>query len=260
MLWLAFLVMFLLTAGAPAVAALWLRLRRDVPIQVFEFSAGFYLLSLMVQFPVFGLAGDRAVLLGPFLAPLVAPAIYALSEESLRYLSFRAGRAMRGSRHDDGALMAGLGFGGMEALIFALILTWTVASVTFAPDSLRRQGIDATQTASGVIGSVAAYSVSRLGAVACHLGFSTVCALAYRRSLVFLPLVIAAHFGFNASTSRLQTLGGLWWVLAVVAWAAASGLVLVWVRRAGWLRRGAPKPTPHATAAFAWPGTPPPPP
>jgi len=176
-LWLAFLVMFVLTVGAPTAAALWLRLRRDVPIRVFEISAGFYLLSLLVQFPVFGLTGNRAVLLGPLLAPLVAPAIYALSEESLRYLSFRAGWSMRGSRHDEGALMAGLGFGGMEALIFALILTWTVASVTFAPDSLRSKGIDATQTASGVIGSVATYSVSRLAAVACHLGFSTLCAL-----------------------------------------------------------------------------------
>lgn len=259
-LWLAFLVMFVLTVGAPAAAALWLRLRKDVPIRVFEISAGFYLLSLVVQFPVFGLAGNGAAMLGPLVAPLAAPAIYALSEESLRYLSFRAGWAMRGSRHDDGALMAGLGFGGMEALIFALILTWTVASVTFAPDSLRGQGIDATQTATGVIGSVAAYSVSRLAAIACHLGFSSLCVLAYRRSLVFLPLVMGAHFAFNASTSRLQTLDGLWWVLAVVAWAAASGLVLVWVRRAGWLRRSAPEPTPHATAAFAWPGTPPPPP
>lgn len=260
MLWLAFLVMFVLTVGAPTAAALWLRLRRDVPIRVFEISAGFYLLSLVVQFPVFGLVGDRAVLLGQLLAPLIAPAIYALSEESLRYLSFRAGSAMRGSRHDDGALMAGLGFGCMEALIFALILTWTVASVTFAPDSLRRQGIDATQTASGVIGSVATYSVSRLAAIACHVGFSTLCALAYRRSVVFLPLVVAAHFAFNASSSRLQAPGGLSWLLGVVAWAAGSALVVVWVRHTGWLRRSAQKPTPHATAAFAWPGTPPPPP
>ena len=259
-LWLAFLVMFVLTVGAPTSAALWLRLRRDVPIRVFEISAGFYLLSLVVQFPVFGQVGNRAILLGPLLAPLVAPAINALSEESLRYLSLRAGWSMRSSRHEEGALVAGLGFGGMEALIFALILTWTVASVTFAPDSLRGQGIDATQTASGVIGSVATYTVSRLAAIACHLGFSTLCALAYRRSIVFLPLVVAAHFAFNASSSRLQALGGLWWVLGVVAWATASALVVVWVRRAGWLRRSAQKPTPHATAAFAWPGKPPPPP
>ena len=84
-LWLAFLVMFVLTAGAPAAAALWLRLRKDVPIRVFEISAGFYLLGLVVQFPVFGLAGNHAAMLGPLVAPLVAPAIYALSEESLRY-------------------------------------------------------------------------------------------------------------------------------------------------------------------------------
>ena len=80
-LWLAFLVMFVLTAGAPAAAAL----RKDVPIRVFEISAGFYLLGLVVQFPVFGLAGNHAAMLGPLVAPLVAPAIYALSEESLRY-------------------------------------------------------------------------------------------------------------------------------------------------------------------------------
>jgi len=82
---------------------------------------------------------------------------------------------MRSSRHDDGALIAGLGFGGMEALIFALILTWTVVSVTFAPDSLRAQGIDATQTVNGVVGSGALYGVSRLSAIVSHLGFSTLC-------------------------------------------------------------------------------------
>jgi len=259
-LWLAFLVMFVLTVAAPAAAALWLRFRIDVPIRVFEASAGFYLVSLAIQLPVSGQVAGRGLLLGPLLGPLLAPAIYALSEESLRYLSFRAGRAMRSSRHDDGALMAGLGFGVMEALIFALILTWTVVLVTFAPESLRAQGIDPTQTASGVVGSGAVYCVSRLGAIACHLGFSTLSVLAYRRSVAFLPVVIAAHFAFNASTAGLQALGGPWWVPAMIAWAAASILVVVWVRRAGWIQRTATAPTPHATAAFAWPGTPPPPP
>jgi len=167
---------------------------------------------------------------------------------------------MRSSRHDDGALIAGLGFGGMEALIFALILTWTVVSVTFAPDSLRAQGIDATQTVNGVVGSGALYGVSRLSAIVSHLGFSTLSVLAYRRSVAFLPLAMAAHFAFNASTSQLQALGAFWWVLAMIAWAAVSGLFVVWVRRARWLQRTGSAPTPHATPAFAWPGTPPPPP
>lgn len=259
-LWVAFLAMFALTALAPAATALWLRLRRDVPIRVFEIAAGFYLLNLAVQVPIFRLIGNRAVLLGPLLAPLLAPAIYSLIEESLRYLSFRAGRTMRGSRHADGALMAGLGHGGMEALIFAFVLTSTVVSVTFAPASLKAQGIDATQTANGVIVSGAVYTVSRLAAIVCHVGFATLCVLAYRRSLAFLPIAVLAHFAVNASTSRLQAVGGPWWVLVFVAWAALFGLLAMWVRREDWLRRWSEEPTPLATPAFAWPGMPPPPP
>jgi uncharacterized membrane protein YhfC len=274
-LWVAFLAMFALTALAPAATALWLRLRRDVPIRVFEIAAGFYLLNLAVQVPIFRLIGNRPGLLGPVLAPLLAPAIYSLSEESLRYLSFRAGRTMRGSRHADGALTAGLGHGGMEALIFAFVLTSTVVSVTFAPASLNAQGIDATQIANGVMVSGAVYTVSRLAAIVCHVGLATLCVLAYRRSLAFLPIAVLVHFALNAGTSRLQAAGGPWWVLVLVAWAALFGLLAVWVRREGWLRRSPPppaspgtpptsggecEPTPLATPAFAWPGMPPPPP
>jgi uncharacterized membrane protein YhfC len=231
--WLAFGVAFGLTVVGPVAIAVWLRLNRDVPFRVLEVAAVFYLLNLAVQVPIFrGLAA-----VGLPAGTLVAPAIYSLSEEVTRYLSFRAGRAMRSSRHADGALVAGLGHGGMEAVIFVLLLGWTVAAATFSPDALRAQGIDPAQAAAGVATSVAVFTAGRLAAIGCHIGFATLVVLAYRRSIAFLPVAIVAHFAVDATTFGLQSRGGPWWVLAFAAWAAAAAALVLWSRRSGWLRR-----------------------
>jgi uncharacterized membrane protein YhfC len=245
--WLAFLVAFALTVALPTAAAAWLRLRRGVPFRVFEVAAAFYLLNLVVQVPVFrGLAA-----IGPQLGAVLAPAIYALCEETLRYLSFRAGRTMRSARHADGALAAGLGHGGMEAAIFALILGWTVAMATFAPDVLRAQGVAPLQSPAGLAGSMALFTAGRLAAIACHVGFATLVVLAYRRSVAFLPLAVVAHFAVDVTTFGLQARGGPWWVLAFGAWAAGAAALVALTRRSGWLRQEAGVPAEELAAAGA---------
>jgi hypothetical protein len=230
--WLAFVLAFALTVALPTAAAAWLRVRRGVPFRVFEVAAAFYLLNLVVQAPVFRGLTAAGVQGGA----LLAPAIYALCEETLRYLSFRAGRAMRSARHADGALVAGLGHGAMEAAIFALILGWTVAMATFAPDVLRAQGVAAVLSPAAVAGSMALFSAGRLAAIACHIGFATLVVLAYRRSPAFLPLAVVAHFAVDATTFGLQASGGPWWVLAFAAWAAGAAVLVVVARRSRWLR------------------------
>jgi hypothetical protein len=230
--WLAFLAAFALTVALPVAAAAWLRLRHGVSFWIFEVAAGLYLVNLVVQMPVFrgltvaGLQGGV----------LLAPAIHALSEETTRYLSFRAGRTMRSARHAGGALVAGLGHGAMEAAIFALILGETVAVATLAPDALRAQGVDPVQLTSQLTSSIAAFTAIRLAAIACHVGFATLIVLAYRRSIVFLPLAMVVHLAFEATTSALQS-GGPWRVLAFTAWAAGAAALVVWARRSRWLQR-----------------------
>jgi uncharacterized membrane protein YhfC len=239
--WGAFLVTFLLTAGGPVAAAIWVRQKLGVPLRVFEVAAIFYLLNLAVQLPVFGLLGRAGLHGGLVFAAVLAPAIYAVSEESMRYLSFRATGTMRGQRTADGALMAGLGHGGMEAIIFALSLAWTIGVATFAPDALRAIGVDAGRTLDNLTAFSATFTISRLCGVVTHLGFATLIVMAYRSSVLFLPLAMLAHLAVVASTSALQASSSLpIWLLVLAAWAVASAAFVALVRRGGRLHPGQP--------------------
>jgi uncharacterized membrane protein YhfC len=231
--WGALLVMFLLTAVLPVGAAFWLRLRLGVPLRVFEIAAGFYLVNLVVQVPIFQLLRGAGLTRGLLFTAVIAPAIYAACEEGVRYLSFRAGGTMRAYRTADGALMAGLGHGGMEAILFGISLAWTVAMVTFAPDVLRANGVDVSQTIGGLGSFFGAFSISRVSALVTHLGFATLTVMAYRRSTWFLAVAFLAHFAVDCSTFGLQAVGGPpWWVAAFVFWAAVSALFVASARRA----------------------------
>lgn len=230
--WGALVAMFVLTAVVPVGAAFWLRLRLGVPIRVFEIAAGFYLLNLVVQVPIFQLLRGAGVSGGVLFVMVIAPAIYAGCEEGLRYLSFRAGSTMRAARTADGALMAGLGHGGMEALLFGISLAWTVVMVTFAPDVLRASGVDVSQTVGGLGYFFGAFTISRASALVTHLGFATLTVMAYRRTTWFLGVAFLAHFAVDASTSGLQAVGGSpWWLATFVFWAVASALFVARARR-----------------------------
>lgn len=230
--WVTLAVMFVLTAVLPVAAALWLRLRTGTPIRVFEIAAGFYLVNLVIQVPILQLVRGAGLSGGLLFAAVIAPALYAGCEEGVRYLSFRAGSTMRAWRTANGALMAGLGHGGMEAILFGVSLAWTVAMVTFAPDVLRANGVDVSQTIGGLGSFFAVFSVSRLAALVTHLSFATLTVMAYRRSAWFLAVAVAAHFAVDSTTYGLQAIGGTpWWVLVFVVWAAASALFVRWARR-----------------------------
>jgi hypothetical protein len=120
--WLVFPVLLI---GALVLAALWLRRRACVPLVILAVAAGFSLLGFLAQILVIAVirvAGVRnglpwAVVGLPW-AVVGLPATVAVCSETFRYLSFRAGRAMRANRTSAGALMAGLGYGGM-CMIYA---------------------------------------------------------------------------------------------------------------------------------------------
>ena len=78
-------------------------------------------------------------------------------------------------------------------------------------------------------------ATSRIFAVACHLGFATISVMAYRRSPIFFPLAILAHFIVDSTTLSAQDLMGsdLWTQVLFAGWAILSLLLIVYVRRTG---------------------------
>jgi uncharacterized membrane protein YhfC len=124
------------TGVGPLAVGVWARARLRVPLRMFFIGGAFYLVQLVAQQPVW--LGVRAAGLHDtfLLAAVVGPAIWALFEESSRYLSWRAGRTMRENRTSNGALLAGLGHGGMESIVFTLQPIGTILVALVAPRSL----------------------------------------------------------------------------------------------------------------------------
>src|SRR5262249_19767214 len=142
----------------------------------------------------------------PWVALALTTLIYGVSEETMRYLSFRAGRAMRASRTADGALMAGVGHGGAESIFFGLSTAATTLVAAFAPDAFRGSGVAASDILGGPYWFFLAGGASRILAITVHLAFATLIVLAYRRSWIYYPLAILAHFAVDFSTFGVQAL------------------------------------------------------
>lgn len=68
-----------------------------------------------------------------------------------------------------------------------------------------------------------------------QLGLTTLVVLAYRRSLLFLPLAVLAGFALSASQRALLMVHSSTWPL-VVCWAAAAMALVVLMHRSGWLK------------------------
>jgi hypothetical protein len=227
-IWLAVPV---LIGGAVLLGAFWLRQRRRVPVVMLAIAAGFYLLSFLVAVGIVAvvvyLAGVRN---GVVFSVILTPAIGAVCAETLRYLSFRVGSPMSANRTIGGALMVGLGYGGMSAII-----AWA-----FHLFYLMRYGVlygywihDWPFVVGFVLGRVVGYAL----AVVIQLGLATLVVLAYRRSLLFLPLAMLAGFAVSASPRALAVAhGGMWALVLVVCWAVAAMALVVLVHRSGWLK------------------------
>ncbi|MBV9689419.1 MAG: YhfC family intramembrane metalloprotease [Ktedonobacteraceae bacterium] len=231
--WLALIVLILVAIVGPFVLAGVFNKRLGVPLSVFFIAAGFYILNLVIQQPFFLLVRATGIKNQILLVAVFRPLIYAICEETMRYLSFRVG-PMRRNRTADGALMAGVGHGGTEAIYFALVYIAPVLFALIAPQLLIR----GQPTLAQVLYSPWFYiflATSRIFAVACHLGFATISVMAYRRSPIFFPLAILAHFIVDSTTLSAQDLMGsdLWTQVLFAGWAILSLLLIVYVRRTG---------------------------
>jgi hypothetical protein len=215
------------------VVALVAKRRLRVGMAVFFVAAGFYVINLIVQQPIF--FGIRAThVTGLLMTGLIAPAVYAFCEEIFRYLSFRVGKSMRANRTPDGAILAGLGHGGTESLLFTLGMAASVATAVFAPRTFIANGGDPNTILHGGPGFYLEFTLGRVLAIVAHLGFATLAVLAYRKSKLFLPIAIVAHFAVDASVFSLQGIlpaSSPVPDLVFAGWAALSIVLLVVVRR-----------------------------
>src|SRR5262245_41136630 len=188
--WLAFGVELALMLFLPIVLAVVFARRLHVAGRVFFIAAGFYLLNLVVQLPFIFAASAAFGKSLPYLALALITLTYGVSEETLRYLSFRAGRTMLASRTVNGALLAGVGHGGMESIFFGLGAVATTLVALLAPASLAGSDVTAADILDAPYWVFLSGGLSRVLAITVHLAFATLIVLAYRRSWLFYPLAI----------------------------------------------------------------------
>ena len=116
--------------------------------------------------------------------------------------------------------MVGLGYGGMTSII------------VWVSRLMRHGALPSSWVHAGlfVFSGVVAYALG----VIIQLVLATLVVLAYRRSLLFLPLAVLAGFALSASTRALAVVHDGTWALDV-CWAAAAVALVVLVHRSGWL-------------------------
>lgn len=230
--WLAFSIQMVLMVLFPISLAIFFKRRFHVSWVVFFIAAGFYLINLFVQLPfVFAWYALFAKL--PWLTLALTTLTYGVCEETMRYLSFRVGRVMRANRTANGALMAGVGHGGTEAIIFAVGAAFSLLSALLMPQVLKASGVSASVILGAPWWTFVLGGVTRILAITVHLGFATLIMLAYRRTWRFYPLAILLHFAVDFTTFGIQNLTGsvVWMLVVFTAWALMALVLLVRVRR-----------------------------
>ncbi len=227
--WLAFMVQIAIMLLFPIGLAVYFRRRFHVSWVVFFIAATFYLINLVVQSP-FLFAWYYLFSKLPWISLALITLTYAVCEETMRYLSFRVGRVMRANRTANGALMAGVGHGGAESIVFALGAIFTLVTALYMPLSL---GGAAQYVLNAPWWTYILTGFSRILAITVHLGFATLIVLAYRRTWHFYPIAILAHFLVDFSTFGVQNLtrSALWTIAVFILWAIAAVLLLLRVRR-----------------------------
>jgi len=229
--WLAFTLQMVLMILFPIGLAIFFKRRFHVSWVVFFIAAGFYLINLVVQLPLvfawYSLFGKI-----PWLQLALVTLTYALCEETMRYLSFRAGSIMRANRTMNGALMAGAGHGGTESIIFAIGAAFTLSTALLMPQTSKVSRISVADIVNAPWWTFILLGFSRVLAITTHLGLASLTVLAYRRSWLFYPLAIFAHFVLDFTTFGVQSLtsSSLWTLLVFALWAIAALFLILRIR------------------------------
>jgi uncharacterized membrane protein YhfC len=250
--WLAFGVEMAIMLLFPVALAVFIRRRFGVARRVFLVAACFYLLNLVVQLPFVFAANALFAQSLPWVALALTTLTYGVSEETMRYLSFRAGRTMRASRTADGALMAGVGHGGAESIVLALQAAAFSLMAIYAPQLFAGSDVTAADVLS--VPYFLASAGGRVLAIIGHLAFATLIVLAYRRSWLFYPLAIVIHCVVDFTTFGAQRAIGYWSFAVFGGWVLLVLVLLLAVRRTA-LTRPANQPEPPELPAAPGPSS-----
>ncbi len=218
---LAIIVELALMLVLPVVAAVWWCRRRRVPGSVPLIAAGCYLLNLVVNVPLVAVVYPTLGL--PPLATLALTALtYGVCEELARWLSFRIG-PLRRHRDGDGAIAAGIGHGGTEAIMFGLPYLLGTLSLLLAPSFLPPETVAQLSAADPwlFIGT----GLDRLPAMAGHLVFALLIVLAYRKGARYLLLAIGAHAALDFTMFVLRDYAPM--PLFIAIWALVGVVALL---------------------------------
>jgi ABC-2 type transport system permease protein len=239
---LAYTVSFLIMVALPLVLAVWLRRRFAVPWWLFFVGVATFLLSQAIHLPVNNWLGDlglltpemegRALVRNVIILGLTA----GLSEELLRAAGYWFLEWRRKRTAWSGAVMIGLGHGGIEAMIIAVIMAASVASLTAL------QGTDLALLAESpaqlaaleqqmdlFTGSPALALLpllERVFAISVHVAFSLLVWQAFRRhNWLYLLLAILLHAAYDAALVYIAQqvdspwlLEGVAFLLTIPAW------------------------------------------
>lgn len=138
-----------------------------------------------------------------------------LAEETMRYLSFRVVPIMRRYRTWDGALMAGAGHGGAEMMAIGLFFLAALLAYLLVPLNPQVKQYLSQYFSSFPLWALLLAGLLRVAGILCQIGFATLSTLAYRRSFLFYPLAIGAHFLVNFLTFGVAMWSLLWSELLV---------------------------------------------
>jgi uncharacterized membrane protein YhfC len=220
------LVQWPLMIGMPIALGLWLRRRLGVPLGVWGLGMATFVVSQVVHIPLnmgLGLLGRP----GPLSAaswPVLAASLglsAGLCEELARYAAMRLLLKAHTTRH--AAVMFGAGHGGIEALIFGVMVAANLLFMLLLPalgDLGARPEIQAAAWSYWLHGwTEPIYAgVERVAAVMSHIGLSVlVMRSIQRRNVLWLLAAIVLHSVLDGMLIPLQRTGiDVGWVELIV--------------------------------------------
>lgn len=265
---LAYAFAFLAMVALPLLLAVMLRRRFSVPWWLFCLGIATFLLSQAIHLPLNDLLIDlgllvedmegRALLQNVIILGLTA----GISEELLRAAGYWLLALRRRQTGWADAVMLGLGHGGIEAMLLAVLLAASVASLAALQGSDLTALVDSPAQLAALERQMELFTsspalallplVERILAISVHVSFSLLVWQAFqRRNGVYLLLAILLHAAYDAVLVYIaQQVTNVWLIeLAAALLAVPAWLWIIYLARKAPRRT---KPTPATPFAQEW--------
>lgn len=117
-------------------------------------------------------------------------------------------------------------------IIFAIGAAFTLLTALLMPQTSKVSGVSVADIVNAPWWTFILLGFSRVLAITTHLGLVSLTVLAYRRSWLFYPLAVFAHFVLDFTTFGVQSLtsSSLWTLLVFALWAIAALFLILRIR------------------------------